>query len=117
MEERPGRPAVRHLVARPSESSELEARRHLAGVDYRHDSILRATVCCSSTNVRIWTPPQLPALRYLIREVGAERVMIGSDYCYAMGYDRPLQFLEQIDINGEQRAKILGGTAATLLKL
>jgi aminocarboxymuconate-semialdehyde decarboxylase len=56
-------------------------------------------------------------MEYLIREVGAERVMIGSDYCYAMGYERPLQFLQQIDINSEQRAKILGGTAATLLKL
>jgi len=56
-------------------------------------------------------------MEYLIREVGAVRVMVGSDYCYAMGYVRPLQFLEQIDINSEQRAKILGGTAAALLKL
>ena len=56
-------------------------------------------------------------MEYLIRELGAERVMVGSDYCYAMGYERPLQFLEQIDINSEQRAKILGGTAAALLKL
>ncbi len=56
-------------------------------------------------------------MQYLITEVGAERVMIGSDYCYTMGYERPLQFLEQIEINNEQRAKILGGTAATLLKL
>ena len=56
-------------------------------------------------------------MEYLIRELGAERVMVGSDYCYAMGYERPLQFLEQIDINSEQRAKILGGTAAALLRL
>jgi aminocarboxymuconate-semialdehyde decarboxylase len=56
-------------------------------------------------------------MEFLIREVGAERVMIGSDYCYAMGYERPLQFLEQLDLNSKQRAQIMGDTAATLLKL
>ena len=54
---------------------------------------------------------------FLIQEVGAERIMIGSDYCYAMGYERPLQFLEQLDLNSKQRTQIMGETAATLLKL
>jgi aminocarboxymuconate-semialdehyde decarboxylase len=53
----------------------------------------------------------------VIREVGAERVMIGSDYCFDMGYERPVQFLEQIDLPSAQRQMILGGTAAKLLKL
>ena len=56
-------------------------------------------------------------MEFLIKEVGAERVMIGSDYCYNMGYERPLQFLEELDLNSQQRAQIMGDTAATLLKL
>lgn len=56
-------------------------------------------------------------LEFVVKEVGAERVMIGSDYCFDMGYDRPVQFLEQIDLTTAQRQMILGGTAAKLLKL
>jgi aminocarboxymuconate-semialdehyde decarboxylase len=54
---------------------------------------------------------------FVINEVGAQRVMIGSDYCYNMGYDRPLQFLEELNLISAQRTMILGGTAAKLLKL
>jgi aminocarboxymuconate-semialdehyde decarboxylase len=56
-------------------------------------------------------------MEFVIGEVGAERVMIGSDYCFDMGYDRPIQFLEQINLTSAQRKMILGGTAAKLLKL
>jgi aminocarboxymuconate-semialdehyde decarboxylase len=42
---------------------------------------------------------------------------IGSDYCYNMGYERPLQFLEQLDLTSAQRSMILGGTAAKLLRV
>jgi aminocarboxymuconate-semialdehyde decarboxylase len=56
-------------------------------------------------------------MEFVIREVGAEHVMMGSDYCYQMGYERPIQFLEQLDLTSAQRAMILGGTAAKLLKL
>jgi hypothetical protein len=34
-----------------------------------------------------------------------------------MGYERPLQFLEQLKLTTAERAMILGGTAATLLKI
>jgi len=43
--------------------------------------------------------------------------MIGSDYCFDMGFDRPLQFLEQINLPNVQRKMILGENAARLLKL
>jgi aminocarboxymuconate-semialdehyde decarboxylase len=43
--------------------------------------------------------------------------MIGSDYCYNMGCDRPLQFLEELDLTSAQRTMILGRTAAKVLKL
>ena len=56
-------------------------------------------------------------MEFVIKAVGAERVMLGSDYCFAMGYDRPVQFLEQVDLTGAQRKMILGGNAARLLKL
>ena len=56
-------------------------------------------------------------MEFIIREVGADRIMIGSDYCYSMGYERPLGFLEQLDLTNTQRTMILGGTAAKLLKL
>ena len=56
-------------------------------------------------------------MEFVIREVGAERVMIGSDYCFDMGVDRPLQFLEQINPPNAQRKMILGENAARLLKL
>ena len=56
-------------------------------------------------------------MEFVIREVGAERIMIGSDYCFDMGYERPLHFLEQLELTEAQRAMILGGTATKLLKL
>ena len=56
-------------------------------------------------------------MEFLIGEVGAEHVMIGSDYCYNMGYERPLQFIERLDLTSAQRSMILGGTAAKLLRL
>ena len=56
-------------------------------------------------------------MEFVIREVGAERVMIGSDYCFDMGVDRPLDLLEQVNITNAQRKMILGENAARLLKL
>jgi len=58
-----------------------------------------------------------PIMEFVISTVGAERVMLGSDYCFDMGYERPVQFLEQINLSTAQRKMILGGTAAKLLKL
>ena len=57
-----------------------------------------------------------PAIELLVKEVGAERVMVGSDYCFTMGYDRPVEFLEQVDLTSAQRDMILGGNARRLLK-
>jgi aminocarboxymuconate-semialdehyde decarboxylase len=57
------------------------------------------------------------AMEFVIKQVGAERIMLGSDYCFTMGYDRPVQFLEQVDLASSQRKMILSGNAARLLKL
>jgi aminocarboxymuconate-semialdehyde decarboxylase len=56
-------------------------------------------------------------MEFVIKEVGSERIMLGSDYCFTMGYDQPVQFLEQVDLASTQRKMILGGNAARLLKL
>lgn len=58
------------------------------------------------------------AMRYLIGLVGADRVMVGSDYCFDMGYERPVQVVTRLPgLTARQRSSILGGTAARLLRL
>jgi aminocarboxymuconate-semialdehyde decarboxylase len=56
-------------------------------------------------------------MEFVIREVGAERIMIGSDYCLDMGYEKPVDFLDQVNLTSAQRKMILGDNAARLLKL
>jgi aminocarboxymuconate-semialdehyde decarboxylase len=56
-------------------------------------------------------------MEFVIAEVGAERIMIGSDYCLDMGYERPVHFLDQVNITSAQRKMILGDNAARILKL
>ncbi len=58
-----------------------------------------------------------PIMEFVIKQVGAERIMLGSDYCFTMGYDQPVRFLDQVDLGSAQRKMILGGNAARLLKL
>jgi aminocarboxymuconate-semialdehyde decarboxylase len=58
-----------------------------------------------------------PIMEFVIKQVGAERIMVGSDYCFTMGYDHPVQFLDQVDLTSTQRKMILGGNAERLLKL
>ena len=53
----------------------------------------------------------------MIVEVGAERVMIGSDYCFDMGITRPVQVVEEWNLRTSQRKMALGGTTARILKL
>jgi len=43
--------------------------------------------------------------------------MLGSDYCFDMGYEQPVGFLDQLDLSPADRKLILGQTAARLLKL
>ena len=58
------------------------------------------------------------ALRYLVGLVGADRVMVGSDYCFDMGYERPVEIVTRFSgLSRTDRARILGGTAARLLRL
>ena len=58
-----------------------------------------------------------PILEWVIGQVGLSRVMLGSDYCFPMGSERPVKIVDQLGLDDRRRAMILGGTAAKLLKL
>ena len=57
------------------------------------------------------------SLRFLIDLVGADHVMMGSDYCFDMGYERPVKAVTALKLSGPDQEKILGGNAARLLRL
>jgi aminocarboxymuconate-semialdehyde decarboxylase len=54
----------------------------------------------------------------LVRMVGADRVVIGSDQPSDMSYEQPLKFVEDIpQLSAGERELIIGGNAARLLKI
>jgi len=54
----------------------------------------------------------------LVRLVGADRIVLGSDYNFDMGYTRPVEFVAGLkELNAGERELILGGNAARLLAL
>ncbi len=59
----------------------------------------------------------VPLLRFLIDLVGVDRVMLGSDYCFDMGYERPRDIIDALKLSSADRERITGGNAARLLRL
>jgi aminocarboxymuconate-semialdehyde decarboxylase len=58
------------------------------------------------------------ALRYLIATVGADRVMLGSDFCFDMGYARPRDIItKHARLGKADQLRVLGGNALRLLRL
>jgi len=57
------------------------------------------------------------SLMYLISLVGADHVMLGSDFCFDMGYERPVKAVTALKLSRPDQEKILGGNAARLLRL
>jgi aminocarboxymuconate-semialdehyde decarboxylase len=54
----------------------------------------------------------------LVRLVGADRVTLGSDYCFDMGLDDPLATVNRIaGISEDEKKLIQGKNAARLLRL
>jgi len=53
----------------------------------------------------------------LVKLVGAERVTLGSDYCFDMGLEDPAAVVNRLDLSETDKAKIRGGNAAALLRL
>ena len=56
-------------------------------------------------------------LRFLIEELGADRVMIGSDYPFDMGDADPVASLDAAGLDASTRRLIEGETAAKFLRL
>jgi aminocarboxymuconate-semialdehyde decarboxylase len=56
-------------------------------------------------------------MKFVIGEVGIDRIMLGSDYCFDMGYDHPVEVVDELGLNSDERVMVLRGTAAKLLKL
>ncbi len=55
---------------------------------------------------------------YLVHLVGADRVMMGSDYCFPIAYERPVQVVtDHPTWLPEQKSMILEGNARRLLKI
>jgi aminocarboxymuconate-semialdehyde decarboxylase len=57
------------------------------------------------------------ALQYLIQVVGADRVVIGTDYPMAMGDFEPLRKINELNLTDKERSQILGDNAAGALNL
>lgn len=59
-----------------------------------------------------------PIMDYLVGLVGADRIMMGSDYCFDIAYNDPVKIVNGMrSLNDEQRRQILWGNAARLLRL
>ena len=56
-------------------------------------------------------------LEFLVKQMGADHVMIGTDYPYDMGHYAPLDQIAKADLTDQEKATIIGGTAARLLNL
>ena len=55
-------------------------------------------------------------LRGLVEFFGTERVLLGSDYPFDMGVDRPAEIVRALDLGADDEARILGGNALALLR-
>jgi aminocarboxymuconate-semialdehyde decarboxylase len=57
------------------------------------------------------------ALRFVLDTHGTERVVLGSDYPFRMGYDDPIAALDEAALDPSARARILTANAETFLGL
>ncbi len=59
----------------------------------------------------------LKAFEYLVDLVGADSIMLGSDYPFPLGEQRPGGIVDQADLSQQQRERIFHGTALEWLGL
>ncbi|MFM0694632.1 amidohydrolase family protein [Paraburkholderia graminis] len=58
-----------------------------------------------------------PVLEFLVRNIGVDRLVLGSDYRFNMGYAQPVAFVDGLGLPPEQKSLVIGGNAARLLKI
>jgi aminocarboxymuconate-semialdehyde decarboxylase len=56
-------------------------------------------------------------LNYLINLVGAEQVMMGSDYPFDMGYERPTELIDESNLSETEKNKIKYDNAERLFQI
>ena len=56
--------------------------------------------------------PAAEVLEALVKRVGADRVLLGSDY--PVGEPKPIEFIESCALSPQEKADIIGGNAARL---
>jgi aminocarboxymuconate-semialdehyde decarboxylase len=56
-------------------------------------------------------------LKNMVNRYGAEHVVLGTDYPFDMGMYDPVGFVQRTPLSGRERAQIVGGNAARLLKI
>jgi aminocarboxymuconate-semialdehyde decarboxylase len=83
-----------------------ESQVHDTGIDVR-DAIRRFYVDTVVHDVEV--------LRGLVDFFGADRVLLGSDYPFDMGVERPAEIVRALQLSAEDEAAILGGNAKRLL--
>jgi aminocarboxymuconate-semialdehyde decarboxylase len=57
------------------------------------------------------------ALKFLVDRLGADHVVIGTDYPFDMGDEAPVDTIRACGLGREQEAKVLGGNLARLLRI
>jgi aminocarboxymuconate-semialdehyde decarboxylase len=57
------------------------------------------------------------AVAYLVAQLGADHVMLGTDYPFDMGEEAPLRLLERAGLGDDENDLVRGGNAARLLGL
>ena len=59
-----------------------------------------------------------PVVDYLVRTVGADRIVMGSDYCFPIAYEQPVDVVTANPLlSAQAKEAILAGNARRLLKL
>ena len=82
--------------------------RHLARPPSEYLRRFRFDTVCHSDSI----------LEFLVRLVGPDRVMLGSDYCFDMGVEEPVAAVKRLQsVKPRDMEQILGGTARCLLGL
>jgi aminocarboxymuconate-semialdehyde decarboxylase len=56
-------------------------------------------------------------LAHLVERFGEDHVLLGTDYPYDMGVEKPVEFIEGLKLSRAGKDKIEGGNAARLLKI
>jgi len=56
-------------------------------------------------------------LEYLAEQWGSDHILLGTDYPYDMALPKAVRFVESATLSGADKAAILGGNAARLLKI